>query len=367
MASSEGASPNKASPSVVSQWSSLISRSLEAWGALNRPRHNLAESTLKSYIDPDDFLTKFSTGLGGPIFWFFQRREAFLSQKMMTKWNRDRLDDYILLPGFPGFVTRDECFFVSHFWHSHDDPDPGGKYLKLMQNELETQPWSYIWVDWTCLPQQPRSENEEVYFLSALRTMPAIIRNCGFMWYYPGFEPRMWILYEVAEFVLTCENAEEHLATEDIKEFMDHVKEMREAGVGATLDKYGYKCTFDRDKEFITSWLELLILLDILRVHVNDIRRIQDGITWHRSCGTMLIGTLNGAVTIQRFEGTLTLGGEEYKFTPFPQWVSSLRSRLVLILLSKTGQKDGKYSTSTMPVPIEAQQPTSRGDSEKQN
>lgn len=128
---------------VVSQWSSLNSRSLEACAALDRPKHQLAESTLQSYIDLDDFLTKFSTGLS-PIFWFFQRREAFLSQKTMTKWNRARLDDYILLPGFPDFVTRDECFFVSYFWHTHNDPDPGGKYLKLIQKVLEAQPWLYI-------------------------------------------------------------------------------------------------------------------------------------------------------------------------------------------------------------------------------
>lgn len=325
MVSAECVSSSKASPSVA--WSSLISRSLEAWAALNRPKHPLAEGFLRDYIDLDDFLTKFSTGFGGPLFWFFQRRESFLSQKTMTKWSKDRLDDYILLPGLPGFVTRDECFFVSHFWHTHGNPDPGGKYLQLMQKELEAQPWSYIWVDWICMPQEPRSENEEGYFLQALRTMPAIIRNCGFMWYYPGFEPRMWILYEVAEYVLTCEGAREQLATEDIKDYMGHVEEMREAGVVATLDKHGYKCKFDRDKEFITSWLELLILLDRLLV-VYDIRRIQDNITWFYTCPTMFIATLNGTVTLERFQGTLKLGGEEYRFTPFPEWVSSIGSML---------------------------------------
>ncbi|POS80286.1 hypothetical protein DHEL01_v201336 [Diaporthe helianthi] len=322
MTASEDVSFSCASTSVA--WSSLISRSLAAWAALDRPKHQLAESTLQSYTDLDDFLTKFSTGLGGPMFWFFQTREAFVSQDAMTKWNRDRLDDYIILPGFPGFVTRDHCFFVSHFWHTHDDPDPEGRYLRLMQKELEASSWSYIWVDWTCLPQEPRSHNEEVYFLRALRTVPAIIRNCGFMWYYPGFEPRLWILYEVAEYVRTCENASEHLVTEDIKEFMGHITEMQEVGVGATLDKYGYKCTFARDKEFIAPWLELLVLLNRLGIDVDDIRRVQDGITWFRSCESMVIGTFNGTVKIERFEGTLTLGGREYKFAPFTQWVSFL-------------------------------------------
>lgn len=358
----KNASSNDASRSVA--WNSLVSRSLAAWAALDRPTHQLAESTLQDYTGLDDFLTRFSTGAGGPVFWFFQMRESFMSQETMTKWSRDRLDNYILLPGFPGFVTRDHFFFVSHFWHTHDNPDPNGKYLKLMQKEIELQSWSYIWVDWTCLPQKPRSDHEEVYFLRALRTMPAIVRNCGFMWYYPGFEPRLWILYEVAEYVLTCENAHEHLATEDIKEFMHHVTEMREIGVRATLDKYGYKCTFDRDKECITPWLELIVLLNRLCIDVDDIRRIQDNITWFRTCENMIINTLKGTVTIERFEGTLTLGGEEYKFTPFPQWVSLLTSRLALRTLTKAGQTHGKYSTSTFPVPTEAQCSTSRSDSE---
>jgi hypothetical protein len=57
-------------------------------------------------------------------FWFFQRREIFLSQRRMTKWSRDRLDDYVLLLAAPGFVTRRYCFFESHFWRTQDHPDP---------------------------------------------------------------------------------------------------------------------------------------------------------------------------------------------------------------------------------------------------
>lgn len=362
MNASEDDSSNDASPSVA--WRSLISRSLEAWAALERPKHQLAESALQSYTDLDDFLTKFSTGLGGPMFWFFQTREAFMSQETMTKWDRGRLDDFILLPGFPGFVTRDHCFFVSHRWHTRVDPDPAGKYLKLMQKELEAQPWSYIWVDWTCLPQDPRSEEEMVYFERALRTIPAIIRNCGFMWYYPGFEPRLWILYEVAEYALTCENAYEHLATDDIKEFMCHTTEMREVGVGATLEKYGYECDKDQDKKIITPWLELLVLLHGLRIDIDDIRRIQDGITWFRKSESMVIGTRNGAITIKRFKGTLILGDDEYKFAPFPQSVSFPTPPLAFSKLMKTRQTDVKNSTSTLSVNTEAQCSTSRSDSE---
>lgn len=43
-----------------------------------------------------------------------------------------------------GFDTRSECFFVSPFWHTPTDPDPGGKYLWLLQRDLQRQEWSMI-------------------------------------------------------------------------------------------------------------------------------------------------------------------------------------------------------------------------------
>ena len=86
----------------------------------------------------------------------------------MQRWSRDRLNDYILLPATPGFVLRSNCFFVSHFWQTKDDPDPDSKYLRLLQDELQSQPWSYTRVNWTCIPQHPRSEKENVYLLRSL-------------------------------------------------------------------------------------------------------------------------------------------------------------------------------------------------------
>lgn len=47
--------------------------------------------------------------------WFFQQRDAFLSQETMTRCSRNVLDDYILLPATPGFVRREECFFRGPF------------------------------------------------------------------------------------------------------------------------------------------------------------------------------------------------------------------------------------------------------------
>ncbi|KAI0490447.1 hypothetical protein F4859DRAFT_458046 [Xylaria cf. heliscus] len=290
---------------------SLVRRSIEAWEPFSLATQTLATSSLRSYSKLEDLLC------GGPLmFWFFQRREAFLSQERMAKWTADRLDDYVLLPALNGYVRRRECFFVSHYWHTKDDPDPNGTYLRLHQEQLRPQSWLYIWVDWTCIPQEPRSQQEKVYFLRSLNTMSGIIRNCGFTWFYPPFEPRLWILYEIAEYELTCDGELE--ATPDTKEFKAHVKEMVRIGVRPTLDKHGYSCSYDRDKEYLTSWLEILVLLTRLNVDIGDVRRILDDITWHRP-RRITYKTIMGVILLGLYEGTLEFCGEHYTFSPLPE------------------------------------------------
>jgi hypothetical protein len=254
----------------------------------------------------------------------------------MEKWSRDRLDSYVLLPAFPGFVLRSDCFFVSHFWRTQGHPDPDGQYLRLHQAELEPQIWKYIWVDWTCMPQSPRSAPEEAYFHRSLRTMSGIIRNSGFIYFYPPFEPRLWILYEITEYLLTSDG---YLPmTPDLESFRRHVDEMVEMGVKATLEKHGYRCSFDRDKRYLVSWLELLVLLKRLKIDVGLIRNIMDSMTWYPT----LQSQLHQGVELQRYRGTLRVNGETHMFTPFPQWVST--ECPFIGLANKMVQDDGKYS-----------------------
>ncbi|KAH8648233.1 hypothetical protein BGZ61DRAFT_285159, partial [Ilyonectria robusta] len=220
------------------------------------------------------------------------------------------------LPATNGYVTRAECFFVSHFWQSKNNPDPSGKYLRLHQQELRSQHWSYIWIDWTYVPQHPRTQNEEIFFQRTLQTLSGLIRNCGFAWCYPPFEARLWILYEVAEFTLSYTDALCH--SPDIKKFADHINEMVQVGVRPTLIRNGYRCSYDRDKEYLTSWLEVLVLLRQLLVDIQDVRDLLDKLTWFPGAGVILTHTTNG-VKILRFEGRLIVSGEEYAFTPFPK------------------------------------------------
>jgi hypothetical protein len=252
------------------------------------------------------------------MFWFFQTRRAFMSQKRFKKWSANDLDDYVLLPASSGFVSRRECFFVSHFWRARDMPDPDGTFLRLHQSELASQPWSYIWVDWICMPQVPRSAAEQAYFQRCLETMSGIIRNCGFTYFYPPFEPRLWILYEIAEYVLTCSGG--MAVTSDNEVFLQHVDELLESGVQATLAKHSYRCSYVRDRQYLTSWLELLVLLKRLHFDVELIRKIMDHLTWLNVSGSQFYGEM--AVELNKFEGTLVIYGEKYTFTPFPPWAS---------------------------------------------
>lgn len=169
----------------------------------------------------------------------------------MSKWSSTSLDGYVLLPATDKYVTPGDCFFLSHFWQTREDPDPRGDFLRKSQALLSPQSWKYIWVDWTCAPQSPRSAVEETYFRRCLDTMPAIIRNCGFMYHYPPWEPRLWILYEIAEFRLTSEG--EAIKTFDSMTYLYHVQEMLHVGVAATLRTHGYRCTDERDQDYLLS------------------------------------------------------------------------------------------------------------------
>jgi len=105
--------------------------------------------------------------------------------------------------------------------------------------------------------------------------------------------------------------------TSDIKPFLQHIDEMLEIGVQATLVKHDYRCSYDGDRQYLTSWLELLVLLKRLIYDIDTIRTIMDNMTWmhtaqsHRYPGAEL--------EIHKFEGTLVVHGKTHTFTPFPQ------------------------------------------------
>ncbi|CAI6333008.1 unnamed protein product [Periconia digitata] len=301
-------------------WCSLVDRSISAWDKIiaEHPTTSkeIATQFIKRHTELSSFLAESNVpNSGNPMFWFFQLRKSFLAQSVLSKWSPDKLDDYILLPALPGFVWRADCFFVSHYWRSPQHPDPDGKYLRLHQNDLRQYTWEYIWVDWTCMPQDPRSNVEQAYFRRCLRTVSGIIRNCAFAYFYPPFEAKLWILYEIAEFVFTCDGGLS--STPDLQPFLEHISEMQDIGVRETLHKYKYRCGYDRDWNLLVPWLELLVLMQKLPFDMDFIRKVMDDVTWFDVSGTQFYADI---VEIDRYQGLLRFGGKDWRFTPFPKW-----------------------------------------------
>lgn len=143
--------------------------------------------------------------------------------------------------------------------------------------------------------------------------MPAIIRNCGFMYYYPPWEPRVWILYEIAEFRLTSEG--EVIKTFDSMTYLYHVQEMLDVGVAATLRTHGYRCTDERDQDYLLSWLEVLVILRQSHLTTNNIRGVMDRLTWQDSAQEYVIRGLD--LRLKKYDGSLLIAGERHSFHPF--------------------------------------------------
>lgn len=114
--------------------------------------------------------------------------------------------------------------------------------------------------------------NEQKFFARGLRLMPWLIRKCGFIWFYPDWEPRLWNLYEICE--LTFTSSDGMLQTEGIKSFQNNATEMLYSGVEVTLLKDGYRCSDIRNQEHSISWMGLLVLRRRLRIDTIQVCRM---------------------------------------------------------------------------------------------
>ena len=241
-----------------------------------------------------------------------------------SRVNAHSLEDYILMPWGQGVINRIDCIFISHFWTSQTEPNLNGQYLRLLQRDLSQAEWSFVWVDWTCAPQAPRNSLEAKYFARLLETVSYLIRQCSFMYYYPPFQPKLWILYEVAECTFTC--LQGMPSTPDAQKFLEHMNEIIKFGVRLVLDKYGYRCTRPQDTLFLTARLELLVIVETLGLDIMTKRWVLDNLTWQPSMNIHLI--LNNGITlsVNLKEGNLQYGQAEYEFTPFRDLVVAAES-----------------------------------------
>lgn len=294
---------------VSAAFQSLRERSIDAWDSLNYVGEDKAD-TFSKHTGILRSLNSIEALLGDRQFWFFQLRESFMRQDCFMKWDPDRLDEYILLPIHYGFANNYDCFFVSHYWRTREHPDPRGDDFHLFREDLEKMEWSYVWLDWTCMPQVPRSEVQQRYFKKMLRCIPMIVRDCAFEWRFPEFEPRAWILFEVAEYIL---NHSQFTVTDDIERFICHVFEMNKEGVRPVIDKYGYTCTNEGDSRLVVGWLEILVILTKVVPNVGTRQEIFDWVN------RPYVGTYSNPelqIEIDKAKGVISAKGITYEFTP---------------------------------------------------
>ena len=299
---------------------SLVERSIEAWkqskSTRGRTRAITKHSQLLRGLDTlDDFLN-----FGDHQYWFFQLREAFMRQKAFEKWSPDRLDDYVLLPIEAGFANENDCLFLSHYWHLPEHPDDQGADLGSIQQLLSGGFWSqitYFWVDFTCLPQRPNLQEkrpgpQQKYFTRVLKSIRRLVSDCTFTWHFPQFRPRLWVLFEAAEFT---GNRSQPIPRSDMEPFMRHLREMKGYGVRYVLNRYGYRCTNQSDLVLVVGWLEILLILSRLVPSIRTRRAILDAVDNYtvRTCYHEQSG-----IAVDKSKGFITMDERTYEFTPVP-------------------------------------------------
>ena len=88
--------------------------------------------------------------------------------------------------------------------------------------------------------------------------MLMLVRDSGFMWRFLTFEPRAWVLFEVAEYML---NHTVYGATNDMKPFISHVMELTKEGAHSVIFRYRYTCMNGSDILLIVGWLKIFMLV----------------------------------------------------------------------------------------------------------
>lgn len=284
--------------------------SLAYYESLDDKQHefDMASGVLRASKSLDDLFES------GRMYWFFQRRSSFLQQNSFMKWDPDRLEEYILLPVEAGFVNNRDCFFVSHYWRTQEHLDPNGEDYLLVHGDLNKQEWSYLWLDWTCMPQLPRSATQETYFRRMLARIPALIRDSAYTWRFPDFQPRLWVLYEVAESVLGSPLLWDD-PTPDVAPFVADVLAMTKVGVTQIIQQRGYCCTNDGDEELVIGCLEILVIFSRISLLPVDRKRILDSLMTPTFGDTSYWSGM-GVIKVDKHAGIISHNGTKYRFTP---------------------------------------------------
>ena len=302
-------------PSNAPRWfRDLVERSITAWNALSyagdpklKDLHfQVLSETLRGFESIDDLLRS------EIVFCFFQRREFFFWQDRFLKWNPIHLEhNYVLLPVGYGFINKRDCYYVSHFWRTKEHPDPQGEDFEIVAGHLAIESWEYVWVDWTCLPQSPRSNSQTEYATKMLQRTSILMRSCAFEWTYPLLvEPRLWILVEVAQHMLTGNG---FATTSQIGLVSNDVLAMETEGVRQVIRRRGYQCSIPGDYRLLVGWLELLVIASKLVPDVFLKRSLLD------SLDASIVSNWNDHATgieVNKATGIVSYGKQVYRFAP---------------------------------------------------
>jgi hypothetical protein len=74
---------------------------------------------------------------------------------------------------------RGDRFFLSHRWLSPTHPDPLGYQLTLLRESINAE--AFYWVDFSCLPQKPRTLDEETLFRNSMSMLPSLMFRMNFL------------------------------------------------------------------------------------------------------------------------------------------------------------------------------------------
>ncbi|EFR02374.1 hypothetical protein MGYG_05370 [Nannizzia gypsea CBS 118893] len=245
---------------------SLIERSIAAWSSLHYTGNdrevmiNISAHLLRCKKTLDDVLASGKT-------WFFQEKKSFMKQTLFSRWDSSQLDTYILIPVVPGFVNKDDYLFISHYWNTREHPDPDGEDCRLLQD---------------------------------------------FLWKFPSFQPRLWVLFEVAVLIL-CHRNTQLPSNQESAQFISDVFLMVYKDVRSVVRERGYKCTNESDADIVIGWS--LSFSGRSSPHVAERRRILDLVDSFTSNFSYY-----GAVKVDfdLANGTITSGGVTHKVTPMP-------------------------------------------------
>ena len=98
----------------------------------------------------------------------------------------------------PYGAIRGDRIFLSHRWLTPTHPDPLGYQLALLKARIDPQ--AYYWVDFSCLPQKPRTDPDETLFRESMFMLPSLMFNMDFLILRcegDGYFERAWCFFEM--------------------------------------------------------------------------------------------------------------------------------------------------------------------------